>query len=296
MDTENALSAWLELGPDNYVLETEGSLLNTGLVVGSELAMVIDTGCGPRQGREILAAVREKTQLPLVVVNTHAHYDHFFGNAVFADDGVTEFWAHANCAATIERDADNQRRFVATNEPEMAAGEGDAVEIVVPNALVHDQPVLVDLGGITATLFYLGRAHTDGDLLVGTSSTLYVGDLVEQGAHPSFEDSYPEEWADALRHISALRHRYEFLVPGHGKHVSDEFVKTMADTMGTAVRQATQSIRDMPSDATKAIPVLPYGPEQSRWFIKRLQETNAQGRTSLGTPDFGPGATGSYPS
>ncbi|MGO4435956.1 MBL fold metallo-hydrolase, partial [Paenarthrobacter sp. RAF9] len=112
------MSAWLELGPDNYVLQTEGSLLNTGLVVGSELAMVIDTGCGPRQGREILDAVREKTQLPLVVVNTHAHYDHFFGNAVFADDGVTEFWAHANCAAAIEKDADNQRRFVATNEPE----------------------------------------------------------------------------------------------------------------------------------------------------------------------------------
>lgn len=150
------MSAWLELGPNNYVLETEGSLLNTGLVVGSELAMVIDTGCGPRQGREILAAVREKTQLPLVVVNTHAHYDHFFGNAVFADDGVTEFWAHANCAATIEKDADNQRRFVATNEPEMAAGEGDAVDVVVPNALVHDQPVLVDLGGITATLFTWG--------------------------------------------------------------------------------------------------------------------------------------------
>ncbi|MNY54999.1 hypothetical protein D3C86_1909360 [compost metagenome] len=123
-----------------------------------------------------------------------------------------------------------------------------------------------------------------------------MGDLVEQGAHPSFEDSYPEEWADALLHISALRHRYEFLVPGHGKPVSDEFVKTMADTMSTAVRQATQSIRDMPSDATKAIPVLPYGPEQSRWFIKRLQETNAQGRSSLGTPDFGPGITGSYPS
>jgi hypothetical protein len=29
----------------------------------------------------------------------------------------------------------------------------------------------------------------------------------------------------------------------------------------------------MPADATKAIPVLPYGPEQSRWFIKRLKET-----------------------
>ena len=53
------MSEWLEVGADNYVLVTEGSLLNTGLVVGSERAMVIDTGCGPRQGREILDAVRE---------------------------------------------------------------------------------------------------------------------------------------------------------------------------------------------------------------------------------------------
>ncbi|GAA4026999.1 MBL fold metallo-hydrolase [Arthrobacter methylotrophus] len=269
------MSAWLEVGPDNYVLETEGCLLNTGLVVGTERAMVIDTGCGPRQGRQILAAVREKTQLPLVVVNTHAHYDHYFGNAVFADDGVTEFWGHVNCAATIDDDGDHQRRFVSATEPEMAAGEGDAVELVIPNAIVKDQPVLVDLGGVTATLFYLGRGHTDGDLLVGTPSTLFAGDLVEHGAHPSFEDSYPEDWADVLRHISALRHRYEFLVPGHGQPCSDQFVKTMADTMSTAVRQAMQSIRDTPSDATKAIPVLPYGPEQSRWFIKRLQETQA---------------------
>ncbi|SLJ99997.1 MBL fold metallo-hydrolase [Arthrobacter sp. P2b] len=267
------MSEWLEVGEDNYVLVTEGSLLNTGLIVGSERAMVIDTGCGPRQGRKILDAVREKSQLPLVVVNTHAHYDHFFGNAVFAEAGVTEFWAHRNCATDIEVRGDVQRRFVGTLEPEMSAAEGENVEIVVPNAIVKDQPVLVDLGGLSAALFHLGRGHTDGDLLVGTPTTLFVGDLVEQGAPPSFEDSYPEEWADALRHISALRHRYDFLIPGHGKLCSDQFVKTMAETMTTAVRQARQSIRDTPSDATKAIPVLPYGPEQSRWFIKRLQET-----------------------
>ncbi|WP_211879549.1 MBL fold metallo-hydrolase [Pseudarthrobacter albicanus] len=270
------MSRWLEVGPDNYVLTTQGSLLNTGLVVGTERAMVIDTGGGPRQGREILDAVREKTALPLVVVNTHAHYDHFFGNAVFADAGVTEFWAHENCAAEIEGNGDAQRRLVGSGEPEMAAGDGQNVELVVPNAIVKDQPVLVDLGGQTVTLFYLGRGHTDGDLLVGTGTTLYAGDLVEQGSYPSFEDSYPEEWADALRHISALRHRYEFLIPGHGQPFGDQLVKTMANTMSTAVRQAIQATRETPDDATKAIPILPYGPEQSRWFIKRLQETRAQ--------------------
>lgn len=269
---------WLEVGGSNYVLVTEECRLNTGLIIGSERAMVIDTGCGPQQGRQILEAVRAKTDLPLVVVNTHAHYDHFFGNAVFAESGVTEFWAHQNCASEVDRRGDLQRREAAMLEPEMASSRGKNAGIVVPNAIVKDQPVLVDLGELTATLFYLGRGHTDGDLLVGTPTTVFVGDLVEQGAHPSFEDSYPEEWADVLRHISALRHRYEFLVPGHGNPCSDEFVKTMADTMTTAVRQARQSIRDTPNDATKAIPVLPYGPEQSRWFIKRLQETSRHSR------------------
>ena len=134
----------------------------------------------------------------------------------------------------------------------------------------------MDLGGQTATLFYLGRGHTDGDLLVGTASTLFAGDLVEQGSHPSFEDSFPEDWADALRHLSALRHRYEFLIPGHGEPCGDQFVKTMANTMTTAVRQAVQATRETPDDATKAIPILPYGPEQSRWFIQRLQDTRAR--------------------
>ena len=269
------MSRWLEVGTDNYVLITKGSLLNSGLVVGSERALVIDTGGGPRQGREILDAVREKTQLPLVVVNTHAHYDHFFGNAVFAEAGITEFWAHENCVLEIEQNGDAQRRLVANDEPEMASGGGANTQLVVPNAVVKVKPVLVDLGGRSVTLFYLGRGHTDGDLLVGTATTLFVGDLVEQGSYPSFEDSYPEEWADVLRHVSALRHRYEFLIPGHGEPCNDQFVKTMADTMATAVRQAIQATRETPDDATKAIPILPYGPEQSRLFIKSLQESRS---------------------
>ena len=249
------MSQWREVGVGNYVLGTAGAALNTGLVVGTERALVIDTGCGPEQAGEILAAVRELTDLPLVVVNTHAHFDHFFGNAVFAEAGVTEFWAHQNAAREIAEFGEEQRQLLGSAEPEMAAGAGHNTQIVPPNAVVRDQPVIIDLGGTTATLF--------------------SGDLVEQGAHPSFEDSFPAEWANSLRQLSALRHRYEFLVPGHGQPVNDEFVRTMANTMTTAVRQAQQATREMPDDATKAIPILPYGPEQSRWFILRLQETAA---------------------
>ncbi|AJT41886.1 MBL fold metallo-hydrolase [Psychromicrobium lacuslunae] len=268
------MASWRELGPGNYALVTAGELLNSGLVVGQERALVIDTGCGPRQAKQILSAVREITELPLIVANTHAHYDHFFGNAVFADAGVSEFWAHQNAARQIAEGGDWQHRQVnSETEPEMAARQGAETRIVVPNALVGEQPVLLDLGGVTATLFYLGRGHTDGDLLIGTSSTVFAGDLVEQGSHPSFEDAYPIEWAESLRQLSALRNRYEFLVPGHGQPVNDEFVKTMSGTMLTAVRMAQEAMRETPHDATKSIPILPYGPEQSRWFISRLKQT-----------------------
>ncbi|WP_336854867.1 MBL fold metallo-hydrolase [Sinomonas albida] len=268
------MAQWLDLGGETYRLTLEPLRLNVGLVVGSERALVVDTGEGPRQARQILEAVREKTELPLVVVNTHAHYDHYFGNAVFAAAGVEEFWAHENAASTIASSADQARPEVAEREPEMAAGEGEGTEIVVPQAIVRDQPVLVDLGGRTATLFYLGRGHTDGDLLVGTPSALFSGDLVEDG-YPEFSDAYPEEWADVLRHISALRHRYEHLVPGHGALCTDVAVRTMAETMSTAVRSARQATRESPNDATKAIPILPYGPEQSRLFIGRLKAASS---------------------
>ncbi|GAA2199158.1 MBL fold metallo-hydrolase [Sinomonas flava] len=268
------MAQWRDLGASTYVLATEPLRMNVGLVVGTERALVVDTGQGPRQGAEILAAVREKTELPLVVVNTHAHYDHYFGNAVFAAAGVTEFYAHENAVAAIAETGDAERQSVAEAEPEMAAGEGENTQIVVPTAIVRDQPVLVDLGGTSVTLFHLGRGHTDGDLLVGTQSTLFAGDLVEEGAYPEFGDSYPEEWADVLRHISALRHRYDNLVPGHGALCSDALVRTMADTMATAVRSARQATRETPDDATKAVPILPYGPEQSRLFIRRLKASS----------------------
>ncbi len=263
------------LGEGNYVLTTAAELLNTGLVVGTGRALVIDTGCGPRQAREILAAVRGVTDLPLVVVNTHAHYDHYFGNAVFADAGAEEFWAHENAVRDMRVFGESRRPVVREHEPEMAAARGDDTRLVLPGALVREQPVLLDLGGTVATLFYLGRGHTDGDLLVGTATTLYAGDLVEQGAHPSFEDSYPADWAHSLRQLSALRHRYQFLVPGHGQPVGDEFVRTMANTMTTAVRQGLQAARETPDLASRAIPVLPYGPEQSRWFLRRLTASGA---------------------
>lgn len=229
---------WQDLGGGSYVMASNAAraLVNIGLVVGTERALLIDTGCGPRHATEILAAVRTLTSLPLVIANTHAHWDHFFGNAVFVAEGATydagtQFWAYAAAARGMAGTGESQRAEVAGPEPEMAAGAGPKTEIVLPTHLVRQEPVVLDLGGISVELFWLGRGHTDGDLMVGAPGVLFAGDVLEEGAAPQFEGSFPSEWAAVLRTLGGMGEQYPIMVPGHGQPVDAAFAMELASTV-----------------------------------------------------------------
>ena len=74
--------------------------VNVGLIVGGEAALVVDTLSTDAQAVELLAAVRRVTSLPLQAVNTHHHFDHSFGNAVFAAQGAP-IWGQEEAAALL---------------------------------------------------------------------------------------------------------------------------------------------------------------------------------------------------
>lgn len=262
---------WLELAPRIHVRASPGWGMNSGLVIGQERALLVDTGAGPAQAQALLAGVRKLTDLPVIAVNTHAHFDHFFGNAYLRENGVQEIWATGGCAQAIAATGGEQRSAVAGVEPEMAAGTGPGTAIAVPGNLVEGAPVDLDLGGISVTLFHLGRGHTDHDLLVGAGDVLFAGDLVEQGGDPNFGDSYPKEWIRTLGKIVALEDLYSTVVPGHGTPVDMAFVATQMNKMRTAVAVTRSAMDQASTDMTKAIPILPYGPEQSRALLTRLR-------------------------
>lgn len=262
---------WIELAPRTYVRASPGWGMNSGLVIGEERALLVDTGAGPAQAKVLLDGVRQLTSLPLIAVNTHAHFDHFFGNAYLMDNGVGDVWATSACARAITASGEEQRPSVAAVEPGMAAGTGPGTAIAAPTRLVEGAPVDLDLGGISVTLFHLGRGHTDHDLLVGAGDVLFAGDLVEQGADPNFGDSYPKEWIRTLGKIVALEDLYGTVVPGHGKPVDMDFVTTQMNKMRTAVAVTRSAMDQASTDMTKAVPILPYGPEQSRALLMRLR-------------------------
>lgn len=262
---------WQQLGDGVWMLRTDPFGVNVGLVVGTERALVIDTGAGPEQAGRILDAVRQVTGLPLSVVNTHSHFDHVFGNAYFAAHGVEDFWATDRCADAVRESGEEQRVEVARTEPAMAENSGEHTGMHPANRLVSGSPVDLDLGGISVTLFHLGPGHTDNDLLVGAGNVLFTGDLVEEGADPGFEDSFPPEWIRTLGKIGALDDLYDLFVPGHGAPVDVEFVLTQLHKMRSAVRVTKTAMDEASVDMTKAIPILPYGPEQSRVLLTRLR-------------------------
>jgi glyoxylase-like metal-dependent hydrolase (beta-lactamase superfamily II) len=72
--------------------------VKSSLVVGTERALLIDTGMGVGN---IRALVESLTDRPITVVNSHAHWDHVGGNHLF-QDGATEIWIHAAERAALE--------------------------------------------------------------------------------------------------------------------------------------------------------------------------------------------------
>ncbi|MGY1782205.1 MBL fold metallo-hydrolase [Geodermatophilus sp. SYSU D01036] len=209
---------------DGVLVRRHRSLdLNCGLVVGDGACLVVDTRSSPAEAADLAAAVRRVTPHPWTVVNTHAHYDHCFGNAAFRPATV---WGTRGCAADLLATGEAQR--AARVAELLAAGDDAAAEQVrrapldPPDALVDDVAVL-DVGGVEVVLRFLGRGHTGHDLVVEVEDgTVFAGDLVEEGAPPAFEDAFPAEWPATLGRLHALARGP--VVPGHGAVVDGDFV------------------------------------------------------------------------
>ncbi|HUY57253.1 MAG TPA: MBL fold metallo-hydrolase [Candidatus Micrarchaeaceae archaeon] len=274
-----ASGAWREIADSVWVTLCPPFLLNVGLIVGPRRALVIDTGESLATGRELATLVREVTHLPLGAVNTHCHFDHCFGNGAFDSAQV---WCHRLCAEHLQKEGEEQRREVAAR---IATTDRDLAErirqspIIAPTRLIDDQ-LQLDLGGRIVTLVHPGRGHTDNDVVVWVDDArvLFAGDLVEEGAPPSFEESFPLEWPATLGVLLAMD--ADQIIPGHGLVVDVNFTRQLKDDLlqlANLSRQGFESSR-RPADIAPQSP-FPGNPGQTA--IRRAYGQLAQAAAEL---------------
>lgn len=219
---------WREVGDQVYVRRYESYDLNIGLVVGKDRCLIVDSRESTAAASELADEIRAVTTTPWLVVNTHAHFDHTFGNAELARRQRTELeiWAHERCVRYLRDYGDIQLHI---------AGAG--AEVLPPNRTLRTDAAL-DLGGRTVTLHHPGLAHTDHDTIVrdDASGVVFAGDIVEHGAPPSFEDSFPLSWSDSLDRV--LDQTCGAIVPGHGDVVDHDYVRQQRDDIAAIARLA----------------------------------------------------------
>jgi glyoxylase-like metal-dependent hydrolase (beta-lactamase superfamily II) len=188
---------------------------NIGIVVGNRATLVIDTGLGARNGATVVRVAQKLAKGPnLYLTTTHFHSEHTTGeqafpaNTVLIRPVVQQEEMNSSVAAHIER----FRNMSAQNKELL-----QEVKFRTPDIL-FDREVKLDLGGVTARLFWLGMAHTRGDELVfiEEDSVLLPGDLVQSKLFPMMpdENASMKGWLAVLDQLGPLNAR--LVVPDHG--------------------------------------------------------------------------------
>ncbi|HEX9856476.1 MAG TPA: MBL fold metallo-hydrolase [Acidimicrobiia bacterium] len=212
-----------EVGDRAFTRRYEFLDQNIGVILGDGGVLVIDTRSSHRQARQLLDEIATLTALPVRwVVNTHWHWDHTLGNAEFRNAAL---WGHVEARNELAANGERAREAAKEHMPAEEHGDVDDVEITPPTE-VFDDSASIDIGGRTVHLAYLGRGHTGGDVVITLSDDplLWAGDLLEQGAPPSFGDAYPIAWPSTVDRV--IERSTGVIVPGHGDVMGPAAVRT----------------------------------------------------------------------
>src|SRR5262245_13635223 len=187
---------------------------NIGIVVGTRAALVMDTGLGTQMGAVVVREVGKLSKGPvLYLTNTHCHPEHtareqaFPPGTIIVRPRAQQDEMDRNLPASLER---------FRQRPQWKA-QLEGVRFRRPD-IVFDREISVDLGDVTARLFWLGAAHTLGDefVYVEPDGVLFSGDIVQSKMVPSLPstDSSPSNWLRILDQLEQLKPRH--IVPNHG--------------------------------------------------------------------------------
>ncbi|WP_431024800.1 MBL fold metallo-hydrolase [Halomonas sp. H5] len=211
-DTEEKQVSFTRLADGLYAYTAEGDP-NTGIIIGDDSVMVVDTQATPIMAQDVIRRIREVTDLPIKhVVMSHYHAVRVLGASAYEAENI---YASRNTYELIKERGQQDYESEVGRFPRLFQGVDSVPGLTWPN-IVFERELTVFMGSREVRIMHLGKGHTRGDTVVWLpeEKVLFSGDQVEYGATPYSGDAYHEEWPATLDKLLALEP--EQLVPGRG--------------------------------------------------------------------------------
>ena len=164
----------------------EDGMVRFYLLCGNEKAALIDTGMNYPDAKQ---TAQELTDLPLILINTHADPDHISGNGAFG-----EFYMSPN-------EEENLRAHNAQGKI-LPIHEGDVIDLGSRELLIVDIP-----------------GHTPGSVgIIDKNNRVFIsGDSVQDGNIFMFGPGRNlTQYIQSLKHLSQFEDQFNDIYPMHG--------------------------------------------------------------------------------
>jgi glyoxylase-like metal-dependent hydrolase (beta-lactamase superfamily II) len=207
------------------------------LIVGSERAALIDTGCGVGEIRQV---VEELTSLPITLINSHAHWDHIGGNHLFTDIAIHKAEA-ADLKAGISRE--RMKRNLAPDQlsgplPAGVDPENAPIPPSKATTILHGGEKF-DLGGVALEVIHT-PGHSPGGIvlldrergILFSTDVAYMAPMYCYSKGTDFDD-----YRQSMRTLAALA---PSLSAVYGSHNETPFAPDVLIAMSEAFEAVAQ--------------------------------------------------------
>jgi len=207
--------------------------LNLGLILGTRYNYVIDTGLGSGSVAPVLEYIG-KDDKPIVVINTHCHWDHIWGNWVFEKSQII---AHTTCRELEDKYWDDVVR-------EYAGSVDGEVRKCLPNMVFEGELWFPDDG---ISIFHTpGHSADSISVYDQIDKVLYAGDNIgdtEDNVIP-WIDTDLETFQSLLE--TYQKYDFEVCISGHNKPQPKAVLKRMEASLVEAWKKQLNEMSNNP--------------------------------------------------
>ena len=217
--------------------------LNLGLILGDENNFIIDTGLGAGSVASILEYIEnsDNADKPIIVINTHHHWDHIWGNFVFEKKNSLII-SHAKCLELFNAEWDESL----TKNAEYQDGE---IQKCLPNT-TFEKDMYFSNDGIK---IFHSPGHTIDCISVydERDKVLYAGDNIgdtDDEVIPWIETDF-----ETFQALIEMYGKYDFdvCISGHAKPQTKDIIDRMREALPEAWEDQQSQEEDLPEEWQK---------------------------------------------